>query len=424
MRFDPPADTHSARRKRRGLTLGTVSACAAILLLIASVSAWNYFDITLIEPSPSSTLDEYTSQVSAFRSPPSGKIEWSYDTGEPVVAPPVTHGNLVYIVAGQRLDTGRVIALNFDSGRQAWIYALHGVSDFKVTLAGANVYAVTRDGRVISLDRLSGQEKWVYDTGDLLLGAPVVRKGVLYAASDGVHALDAHTGEPMWIHRTESGRTITPLTYSEGIIAVMSEGNHLNLVDAVKGKRRLTTGLWFGGIGTPVISGDAVVVSGDRGSVQAVELHARDIPMEKALRFWWTKLWLYKSAPRPPDPVGYLWHHKGIGGLTAEVAAATDSRLFFVSTQDDHSAEVVFLDSASGTEIERFRPGAPVSERVTLTEGVLIVGTQDGRIHSMSAESGEGLWRYYAGFPISAIGVAEDNSLLIASEDGVFHRVR
>ena len=54
----------------------------------------------------------------------------------------------------------------------------------------------------------------------------------------------------------------------------------------------------------PVIVGDIVAVSGDRGSVQAIEIHARDIPMEKALRFWWTKLWIWNSAPRPARPCG------------------------------------------------------------------------------------------------------------------------
>ena len=236
-----------------------------------------------------------------------------------------------------------IIALDTTTGQPAWTYTLHGVSDYRPTVAGSFLYAVTRDGRTIALDRQTGQELWIHSSKDILLGSPVVRDGVLYVASDGIHALDAVTGELLWIHETEGGRAISPLTYSGGIIAVLSEGGHLNLIDAAKGKRRLTARLWFGGAGAPFVLGDTVILSGDRGSIQAVDLYARDIPMEKAVRFWWTKLWLYKSAPRPPDPVGYTWHHRGIGGLSARILAADEDRLYLVTRNADQSGSVMQL---------------------------------------------------------------------------------
>ena len=424
MKFDLPKDAAPFRRRKRLLWVISTAAVAAIFLLIALVSAWNYFDFTLHVPSPTSTLSESPVQAAVLSVAPSGRIEWSFDTGEPIAASPVAHEGLVYAVAGRRIDTGRIVALDLDSGQPAWTYMLGGVSDFPPAVAGEMLYAVTRDGRVIALNLRSGQEKWTYNTQDLLLGTPAVRDGVLYAASDGLHALDALTGELLWTHQTEGGRTITPLAYSEGIVAVLSKGNHLNLIDAVKGKRRLTTGLWFGGIDAPVILEDTVVVTGDRGIVQTVDLHARDIPMEKALRFWWTKLWLYKSAPRPPDPVGYSWHHRGIGGLSADIVTAGDGRLFFIAKYADHRSEVVALDASSGQELWRFRPGVPISEGVALSGNNLILGMRDGWLHALNTSSGEGVWSFSVDFPISAVSITDENSILIASGDGVLHRVR
>ena len=423
MKFDMPQHATQARRRKRLLSVIGASAVTAVFLLIGLVSAWNYFDFTLHVPSPTSAVSESPAQTAILSAPPSGRTEWSFDTGEPIAASPVTHEGLVYVVAGRRIDTGRIVALNLDPGQPTWTYTLGGVSDFPPAVAGELLYAVTRDGRVIALDRQSGQEEWIYNTQDLLLGTPAVHDGVLYTASDGVYALDALTGELLWTHQTEGGRTITPLVYSEGIVAVLSEGNHLNLVDAVKGKRRLTTGLWFGGIGAPLILEDTVVVTGDRGIAQTVDLHARDIPMEKALRFWWTKLWIYKSAPRPPDPVGYSWHHRGIGGLSADIVAAGNGRLFFVIKHADHIGEVVALDASSGHELWRLQ-GVPISQSVVLSGDYLIAGTQDGWLHGLDASSGEGVWSFSVDFPVSAVSITDENSMLIASEDGVLHRVR
>ena len=423
MRFEPPEYIRSSSRRRRSLLCG-MFVFLTLIFLMASVSAWNYFDISFGLPSPSSALSESSSPFAVYLSPPEGRIEWSFDTEEAVDVPPVAHGGLAFIMAGRRIDTGRIIALDMDSGRPVWTYRLNGVSDFPVTLAGNFLYAVTRDGRVIALESQSGREVWSYTTGDLLLGRPVVRDGALFAASNGIHALDALTGEPLWVHRTEGGRTTSPLAYSQGIIAVLSEGIHLNLIDAVKGKRRLTTRLWFGGAGMPMILEDTVVLSGDRGRIQAVNLYARDIPMEKALRFWWTKLWLYKSAPRPPDPVGYLWHHRGLGGLSSHIAATGDGRLFLVARHPDHSATLMGIDANTGDALWRFQSRGPFAEGATLAGATLVAGVRAGTVFGMNAASGKIDWQLALGFRVSGVTVAAEDALLVASEEGAVHKIR
>ena len=424
MRFEPPEPINSSRRSRRRLLPFVLFALVALIILMASVSAYNYFDISIRTNHPSSTITRTETVAPPFAAPPSGEVVWSYDTGEAIAVPPVVHGSSAFLTAGLQAETGRIIALDTATGQPLWTYRLHGISGYPVTVAGDLLYTGTRDGRLIVLERRTGKESWSYKTEDILHGSPVVQGGRLFLASSKIHALDALTGKPLWTHEPEGGKAIGPIAYSKGIIAVMSAGNHLNLIDAVKGKRRLTKRLWFGGIGTPVILGDRAFLSGDRGSVQAIELQARDIPMEKALRFWWNKLWLYKSAPRPPDPVGYSWYHKGIGGLTAHIVAHDDHRLFLVARHADHSASVIAIDATSGEARWRFDLSALIAEGVASVGETLVVCTRAGEIYALDAASGEIVWQRDLGFPVSTIRIVSEDSLLVTSQTGEIHLLR
>lgn len=424
MRFEPLQPTDSVRRRRRRLLPFVLFAFAALIILIVSVSAYNYFDISLRTYNPSSTTTQTETLTPSSAAHPSGETVWSYDSGEAIAVPPVVQGGLAFITAGLQAETGRIIALDATTGQPLWTHRLHGISDYPVTIAGDFLYAGTRDGRLIALDHRTGKESWTYNTVDILHGSPVVQDGRLFLASSKIHALDALTGKPLWTHEPEGGKAIGPIAYSKGIIAVMSAGNHLNLIDAVKGKRRLTKRLWFGGIGTPVILGDRAFLSGDRGSVQAVELQARDIPMEKALRFWWNKLWLYKSAPRPPTPVGYSWFHRGIGGLSAHIVAAEDDSLFLIARHPNHTATVVAMDAASGEVHWRFNLSALIAEGVASMGETLVVCTRAGEIYALNAASGEMVWQHDLGFPVSTIRIVSEDSLLVASQTGELHLVR
>ena len=429
MRFEQPGPGQNRRSRRRRPFLLGLTAFLGVLILIASVSVCNYYDVSLRLPTPASELSEPAREVQKLSRLPSAGIDWSFAAGDAIAGPPVVHGDMVYFTEGSRSLTGRITALDFVSGRLVWTYPLQSVADSSPTVAGDFLYVGTRGGRVIALERETGREVWSYKTEALLHGSPVVSEGMLFIASDRVHALDALTGEVLWIHRPEGDKAIRPLAHSQGVIAVLSAGNHLNLIDAVKGRRRLTAKLWFGVGSTPMIFGDMVAVTGDSGSIQALYLHARDIPMEKALRFWWTRLWLWKSAPRPPDPVGYSWHNRGVGGLSATITSAGDGRLFLAANHPDHNSTVFAVDAASGEVLwsRRLRTRAAEGTELlegALADGTLVLGTQVGTIYGLEASSGEISWQLSLDFPVAAISIAMDGTLLVTTETGVLYKLR
>ena len=155
-----------------------------------------------------------------------------------------------------------------------------------------------------------------------------------------------------------------------------------------------------------------------------MDLHARDIPMEKALRFWWTKLWIYNSAPRPPDPVGYKWHHRGIGGLSARILASDEDGLYLITRNADQSGSIVALNAISGETHWEFQSPTPISETAVLGRDTLVVGSQAGVLLGLDTSTGKEVWRFNLSFPVSSVTSAADDALLVSSEDGSVHLIR
>ena len=167
-----------------------------------------------------------------------------------------------------------------------------------------------------------------------------------------------------------------------------------------------------------------MVVSGDGGRVQAFDLHARDIPMWKALRYWWTRLWSWDMAPRPPDPLGYSWRHRGVGGLSARVLSASPSNLVLAVREADRSGGLASLDVGSGDLLWYNTTETLVSDVVVSVGDGLIVGTEGGLLYGVAESSGEVNWELPVGGPVSAVTAVDETSILVATEAGVVQRIR
>ena len=257
-----------------------------------------------------------------------------------------------------------------------------------------------------------------------VVGSPIVDAGVIYVAARAVHAIDAATGNQIWRH--EAGGDISrPIRLSGQIVSAISSDGNVNLISATNGRRRLTFPLWFSTSAAPVVSGTTLVVPGDRASVQALDTRQRDKPMEKAVRFWWTKLWLWDMAPRPPLPRAYLWQNRSMDGDTAYALGADDNSAFLGVSEVDGSGTLVALDLSTGETRWEAAAASSILAPAILTEDSLIVGIEAAGVLSLDKLTGAVRWEIPVEEGLStAPTMTESGLLLVPTADGRLRAIR
>lgn len=409
--WNSPAAFHSGRRRRIWIALAI--ALLSLVVAIAATSLWNYYGLSLPIPKPTTgiTAPETGSVVGPVRRP-SAAIEWNHDPGAPLSAQPVAVDGEIYIVSGSTVDTGAVASLTESNGSLLWEVKLDSISDYSPVVAGEIVFAGTRSGNLVALDRDTGNKVWEFDLGSSAVGSPIIHGGVLYAASNDVYAIDAATGEHLWTHNV-GGDVSRPLRLSEQIIAAISSDGNVNLIRADNGRRRLTFPLWFSTSAAPTVSGTTLVVPGDRAFVQALDVTQRDVPMEKAVRYWWTKLWLWDMAPRPPLPRAYAWQNRTIDGDTAYALGADQDSVYLGVSEIDGTGTIVALDLSTGEPLWETPAASSVLHPAIMADDALIVGIEQSGVVAIDKITGAVIWELPIEGGLSAAPKLTDTGLLL-----------
>lgn len=412
----------SGKRRVRIAAAITVLSLAAI---VAATSLWNYYGLSLPVRDPSTDVTALVAtDLNLAPIGPTASAEWEFDTGQPLSAAPTPAGDETYIVSGTRPDTGAITSLKTSDGSHLWTVRLGSISDYSPVVAGDMVFVGTRAGDLHALDRSTGTEVWTTDLESSVVGSAIVEGGVVYIASRSIFAIDAATGEQLWRHEI-GGDVSRPLTLSGGVISAISSDGNVNLISATNGRRRLTFPLWFSTSAGPAVSGTTLVVPGDRAFVQALDTGERDIPMEKAVRYWWTKLWLWDMAPRPPLPRAYLWQNRELGGDTAYALGADDDSVYLGISENDGSGSLVALDLTTGQVLWEQVTASTTTTPAAQTEDSLIVGAEGGDVIAFDKHTGGILWRLHIeGGLSSAPTLAEDGLLLVPTADGALRAFR
>ena len=400
-------------------------ATAAFVFTVTLTSLWNYYGLSMPVPEPTSEISAYPAPV-----PPAaigvltGAIEWTFDAEEPLTVPATVVAGTVYIVSGVSVETGRIAALSLTDGSVNWDLRLDSIADFSPVAAGDLVYVGTRAGDLVALDRHTGKRVWLSDLGSSVVGSPVVHQGVVYIASEDIYALDAASGAQIWRHAVD-GDVTRAIQLSGGIVAAISSDGNMNLVNSKNGRRRLTFPLWFSTSAGPAAVGTTLVIPGDRAFVQALDMVGRDIPMEKAIRYWWTKLWLWDMAPRPPLPRGYLWQKRDLAGDTAFPIGA-DGGSVFVGVRDvDGRGRIAALDLSTGQGQWELRVESTITSPAIHTDESLVVGLKGAGILAVDKQTGRILWQKDLDGGMAAAPVVGEGGLLLAPMvDGALLAIR
>lgn|GEM_PF-2401193 len=350
------------------------------------------------------------------------QIGWQYNAGELPPRSPVIVGEWVYLTAGTRRETGRVIALNLHSGQLRWEKALDGVALQAPMVAGNMLFIGVSQGKVLALDRYSGETRWAVPIGVPLSGQLALTAGVLFVGADGIRAFDAATGQQRWHQQSES-RITQSVLYGDGVIAAV-DGSRLYLLDSWNGQQRLVFPLWFNPTGGLAISGQTVAVTGDRANVQALQLHGRNRFLEPTLRFWRTRLWLYGIGPAPSLPISYAWQKRTLNALSASMAGADDQRFFLTLVEPGRTGRLVALDSQQGEVLWEQHFSASLAPGATLLGQVVVFGIQDGRVVALRRDSGQTVWATTLAEPLLAAPVFGGNLMVVTLASGSVQAIR
>jgi outer membrane protein assembly factor BamB len=135
-----------------------------------------------------------------------GRAVWRFDSGRCGWASPALAGQLVietfigHACADDVPGTdGEVIAFGRGSGRVRWRRTI-GPTESSPLVAGGLVYLADRTGRVFALDVQTGKTRWIYRTAGAVKSSPTLAGGRIFVGGyDGhVYALDARTGGREW----------------------------------------------------------------------------------------------------------------------------------------------------------------------------------------------------------------------------------
>ena len=131
--------------------------------------------------------------------------------------------------------------------------------------------------------------------------------------------------------------------------------------------------------------------------------------------------WAYArsgSGRRPAANQQLLWASK-TGGPVSSGAALADGILYVGS--DD--GKVHAFEAASGRPVRTFSTSGAVSGGVAVAGGTLFVGSADHEVHAFRIGTGGKAWAYRTGGPVNCTPTIADGTVYIGSDDGYVYAI-
>jgi outer membrane protein assembly factor BamB len=277
---------------------------------------------------------------STSTAPNTNQTLWTYATGNSVESSPAVADGVVYVGSFD----GNVYALNATTGAQVWNYTTGASVYSSPAVAGGLVYVGSADYKVYALNATTGVPVWNYTTGDFVHSSPAVANGVVYVGSfDGnIYALNATTGALVWDY-TIGDFVVSSPAVADGVVYVGSYDSTVYALEAATGvlvwKYRTRGTVWS----SPAVANGIVYVGSDDGKV-------------------------YAFGP----PVQWPMFHHDLS----------------------HSG----YSTSTGPKTNRirwtYRTGDVVWSSPAVVDGVVYVGSYDGKVYALSASTGVSMWNF------------------------------
>ncbi len=268
--------------------------------------------------------------------PPKGPPAWTFASRTLIEFPPAVDGGLVVV----GVNSGRVYALDADSGRLRWARRQRGQIASSPAISDDRVFISSMDGALTAYTRAHGTPIWSFTTGGSPIeSSPLVVDGRVYvgAWNGALYAIDARTGAKAWTFRAPG--EIKGSAASVGDLVVVGDyAGNVHALDAASGAERWT---YRGGdrfYGGPAASADTLVIGDVGGSVIALDRRTGAERWRRALG-------------------GYVYASAAIAGETVFIGS--------------YSGRFEALDLTTGAVRWSFDAGGRISGSATVVGGVV-----------------------------------------------------
>jgi outer membrane protein assembly factor BamB len=192
-----------------------------------------------------------------------GGVLWSIPFALVFSAQPVVKDGKVYLGS----EDGTLLALDEATGRLLWRYRTQGAIHGPVAVTKDRVFFGSGDGYIYALSVEKGRMKWRKRTGAGVESVVLTDDALLAASLDNFAYLLNLKGKMLW-KKLLPGRIsaqpltvaetalFTPLSSSEGVVLGLKDGKQVN---------SLPTGEELTSSASPIIVGDAVILTTERG---------------------------------------------------------------------------------------------------------------------------------------------------------------
>ncbi|MBV6418348.1 MAG: Serine/threonine-protein kinase AfsK [Steroidobacteraceae bacterium] len=351
-----------------------------------------------------------------------GMERWRFTSRMPISSTPAIAGDTLYFVS----SVGSLVALDPATGQPKWVFAteyerrfeakgLHGYGPAGQTIPDAwdvftsspvvaegKVYFGSGDGNVYAVDAASGVLQWKLPLRNVVHASPAYANGVIFIGSWGgdFQAIDAATGRPKW--QFQAGED--PARHNQvgfqssaavvdGVVYVGCRDAHVYALDAKTGRKLWdypTSKSWVNG--TPAVRGGVVYV-GTSDSSRFMALDAKT----GRLRFNFdAKAYVFSSAAL----AGSLAYFGSHNGRLFAIDARTGDCVWTFQTDASKEDPLHLLDAdgrlnAGGfapvfrdyqdmyIDLYRFRSIGAILSSPAVDEGVVYVGSLDGRLYAL-----------------------------------------
>lgn len=354
---------------------------------------------------PTFAYDHLNVGTNPSTSGPTGSVEprWTFKTDGPVRTAPAVADGTVYVGS----DDGSLYALDAETGEEEWVFETDAPVRSSPAAFGYMVFVGSHDYNLYGIDT-SGERQWTFETEGRVLAAPKVQASptkrvpdvVVIGSEDGnIYIIDPWTGELLNSVSTGSPIVVAPMLYTQ------------------------SGGFWE--------------VTG--GNVSGNEFGFFHYNSDFRTNYRWAPIRASISAPhRPYRDIWYIanddgrldrWDFQGPWPDPAWTFRADDKIRSSPTLVDDHvvvgswDGSLYGLIAESGELDWTLDTDAKIDSTPAGANGSVFVGSTDGVVYGVNTETGDIRWRYEDIGPVRSSPAVVDQTVYVGSDDGYVNAI-